>query len=497
MKQNLILCTSDVHGTLSAYSYLDGSLTNNGLSRYKTAIDHLREHNDIIVVDNGDSLQGSPLMTYALKIQAKPIPLATVFNQIGVDYVNIGNHDFNYGENALINYLDDLDALCLTSNILYKDEPIGHTVVHQTSNERIALIGLCTDYIPNWEKPEHIKNFKFLDPIETLKHEIAKVNVDKTIVFYHGGLERDLNDGHPTEKLTGENVGYAILNTTGVDALFSGHQHRSIAQTVLNRPTLQCALNANEFMVLEMDSMKPLLYPMKNYSVDQSVETMIKPFDEQTQIWLDQELGHIQGHDFKIRDAFQARLHKHPYVSFINQVQKEVTHADICGTALFNLAIGLDEVIHYRDLVLNYAYPNSLIVKQMTGKILREYLEQCADYFMVKDNTIIVNPLFDEPKPQHFNYDMLDGIEYTLKISNPVGQRVVELKFEDKDVQENDVFTVAMNNYRASGGGNFHMIPECPTVMEIQRDMTEIMAEYIQDKKIVTVDHHDNIHIIL
>lgn len=497
MKQNLILCTSDVHGTLSASSYLDGSLTNKGLSRYKTAVDGLRCLNDIIVVDNGDSLQGSPLMTYALKIQAKPNPLASVFNQIGVDYVNIGNHDFNYGENALLNYLNDLDAFCLTSNILYKDEPIGHTVVHQLSNERIALIGLCTDYIPNWEKPEHIKNFKFLDPIETLKQEITKLDVDKIIVFYHGGLERDLHDGTPTEKLTGENVGYEILTIPGVDVLFSGHQHRSIAQNVLNKPTLQCALNANEFMVLELDSMKPYLYPMKNYIVDQSIETLIKPFDEQTQIWLDQELGQIKGHDFKIKDAFQARLHKHPYVSFINQVQREVTHADICGTALFNLAIGLDEVIHYRDLVLNYAYPNSLIVKEMTGKVLREYLEQCTDYFIVKEGKIAVNPLFDEPKPQHFNYDMLDGIEYTLKISNPIGQRVIELKFEGKNVQDNDVFTVAMNNYRASGGGNFHMIPECPTVMEIQRDMTDIMAEYIQNKKIVTVDHHDNIHIII
>jgi len=497
MKQNLILCTSDVHGTLSAYSYLDGSLTNNGLSRYKTAVDNLHNQNDIIVVDNGDSLQGSPLMTYALKIQAKPNPLATAFNKIGVDYVNIGNHDFNYGENALLNYLDDLDALCLTSNILYKDEPIGHTVVHQTSNERIALIGLCTDYIPNWEKPEHIKNFRFLDPIETLKQEIAKVEVDKIIVFYHGGFERDLKDGHPTEKMTGENVGYEILTTSGVDALFSGHQHRSIAQTVLNKPALQCALNANEFMVLELESMTPYLSSMKDYDIDKSIELLIKPFDEQTQLWLDQELGQIKGHDFKIKDAFQARLHKHPYVSFINQVQKEATQADICGTALFNVAIGLDEVIHYRDLVLNYAYPNSLIVKEMTGIVLREYLEQCADYFIVKEGKIAVNPLFDEPKPQHFNYDMLDGIEYTLKISNPVGQRVVELKFEGNNVQDNDVFTVAMNNYRASGGGNFHMIPECPTVMEIQRDMTEIMAEYIQGKKIVTVDHHDNIRIIL
>ena len=497
MKQNLIVCTSDVHGTLSAYSYLNGLLTSNGLSRYKSAITTIRNHNDIIVVDNGDSLQGSPLMTYALNNHVKPNPLATVFNDIDIDYVNLGNHDFNYGDEVLLHYLEDLNAICLTSNILYKGKPIGQTILHRINNQNIALVGLCTDYIPNWEKPEHIKNFTFLDPIDTLKQEIAKVSADQIIVFYHGGLERDLNDGHPTEKLTGENVGYEILMTEGVDALFSGHQHRSIAQHIHNKPVLQCALNAQEYMVLDIDTMQPKLIAMKAHPVDESIENLIKPFDDQTQIWLDQELGQIQSHDFKIKDAFQARLHKHPYVSFINQVQKEITQADICGTALFNIALGLNKVIHYRDLVLNYAYPNSLIVKQMTGKILRAYLEQCADYFMVKDNQIIVNPLFDEPKPQHFNYDMLDGIDYTLKISNPIGQRVVELKFEGKDVKDEDVFTVAMNNYRAAGGGNFHMIPECPTVMEIQRDMTEIMAEYIQDKKIVTVDHHDNIHIII
>ena len=154
MKQNIILCTSDVHGTLSAYSKYDGSITHNGLSRYKTAVDQLRDQNELIIVDNGDSLQGSPLMTYALKMLAKPNPLAHVFNRIGIEYVNLGNHDFNYGEAALLNFLDDLDAICLTSNILYKGKAIGQTVVHQTPIERLALIGLCTDYIPKWEQPE-------------------------------------------------------------------------------------------------------------------------------------------------------------------------------------------------------------------------------------------------------------------------------------------------------------------------------------------------------
>jgi 2',3'-cyclic-nucleotide 2'-phosphodiesterase/3'-nucleotidase len=175
----------------------------------------------------------------------------------------------------------------------------------------------------------------------------------------------------------------------------------------------------------------------------------------------------------------------------------EVTHADISATALFNQVLGLGPNISYRDLVNNYVYPNSLIVKEMDGKTLKAYLEQCADYFIVKDGNLAVNPLFDEPKPQHFNYDMLDGIDYTLKISNPLGHRVTQLTFRGKNIIDTDCFTVAMNNYRASGGGNFHMIPACQTVLDIQRDMTEILAEYIQDKKIVTIEHHDNIKVIV
>jgi len=264
---------------------------------------------------------------------------------------------------------------------------------------------------------------------------------------------------------------------------------------------MQCSLNATEYMEAVIDiqtkSCEFKLISMSEYDYDQNIELLIKPFDDETQVWLDQKLGRVEGYDLLIKDPFDARVHKHPYVSFINTIQKQVTHADICGTALFNQAIGLGNEISYRDLVNNYVYPNSLIVKEMDGRTLKLYLEQCADYFTVIDNKITVNPMFDEPKPQHFNYDMLDGIEYTLKISNPLGQRVISLTYNGKDVKETDIFSVAMNNYRASGGGNFHMIPPCKTLLEIQRDMTDILAEYIMNKKIVTISHHDNIKVIL
>lgn len=503
MRKIKLLSTTDIHGTLSTYSYLDQTIKPQGLSRFSNAVKKNRELFECIIVDNGDSLQGSPLMTYAHRSKTKPNPLALVLNQIKLDYYNLGNHDFNYGEDILLNYIDDLDAQCLTSNVLLNNKPIGETRIHTTQDGfKIALIGLCTDYIPHWEKPEHIKNFKFLSPIETLRNELNKLpKVDYTIVYYHGGLEKDPITGVPTEVLTGENVGFEMTLIPGFDLLITGHQHRSIASQINQVPVMQCSLNATEYMEAIIDiqtkSCEFKLISMSEYDYDQNIELLIKPFDDETQIWLDQKLGRVEGHDLLIKDPFDARVHKHPYVSFINTIQKQVTQADICGTALFNQAIGLGNEISYRDLVNNYVYPNSLIIKEMDGKTLKLYLEQCADYFTVIDNKISVNPMFDEPKPQHFNYDMLDGIEYTLKISNPLGQRVISLTYNGKDVKETDVFSVAMNNYRASGGGNFHMIPPCKTLLEIQRDMTDILAEYIMNKKIVTITHHDNIKVII
>lgn len=503
MKNIKILSTTDIHGSLSTYSYLDQSIKAQGLSRYSTAIMNNRLNSECLVVDNGDSLQGSPLLTYAHRTKAKPSPLALVFNEIKLDYYNLGNHDFNYGEEILLNYMDDLNAHCITTNILYKDKPLGETRIHMTKDGyKIALIGLCTDYIPNWEKPEHIKNFKFLSPIDTIKIELNNLSeVDYTIVYYHGGLEKDPDTGLATEVLTGENVGYELSQIPGIDLLITGHQHRSLNTQINGITVMQCSLNATEYMEAEIDIEAKIcqtkLVSMSEYEFDQNIESIIKPFDDQTQIWLDQQLGRIEGYDLIIKDPFDARVHKHPYVSFINFIQKEVTQADICGTALFNQALGLGTEISYRDLVNNYVYPNSLIVKEMDGKTLRLYLEQCAEYFIVKDDQLAVNPMYDEPKPQHFNYDMLDGIDYTLKISNPIGQRLISLSFNGKEVKDTDIFSVAMNNYRASGGGNFHMIPPCKTIMEIQRDMTDILAEYIMNKKTVTISHHDNIKVII
>ena len=226
------------------------------------------------------------------------------------------------------------------------------------------------------------------------------------------------------------------------------------------------------------------------------MEPLVSLLEKQAQVWLDQPLGEIHNISLKITDGFLARLHKHPLVSFINQVQKETTGAQLSATALFNHATGFNPSISMRDLVSTYVYPNTLVVKKMSGKNLKKMIEKCAHYFEIEDDEITVSREYVYPKIQHFNYDMIDGIDYTLKISNPRGQRLISCQYQGKEISDDDEFTIAMNNYRAVGGGDFDMVAESETVLDTNRDMVDILAEYISNNTPVQVKHTENITVI-
>lgn len=501
MKKTCLCITSDIHGAILSKNYADNSEVFYGLARYSTAIKMLRNQVDeVVLFDNGDAIQGSPLLTVSNQDDTYTHILSSVFNHLDMTFINLGNHDFNYGESTLLRYIRDTSATLLISNVLFMDHPLGKSQVMTLANGiRLGLIGLVTDYIPHWEKPEYIAHMQFLDPIETLKKEISLIRdqCDTIMVLYHGGIERDFNTGLPTETLTSENVGYQLCEIDGFDILITGHQHRSFVTQIKGKLVAQCGANASEFIKLELgENIQVSIEKMSSFEIDRQIEPLVSLLEKQTQVWLDQPLGEIKDISLLITDGFIARLHKHPLVSFINQVQRETTGAQLSATALFNNAKGFDLFITMRDLVSTYVYPNTLVVKKMSGKDLKLMIELCANYFDIENDEIVVSEEYTYPKIQHFNYDIIDGIDYTLKISNPRGSRLISCLYQGKEIADDDIFTIAMNNYRAVGGGDFEMVARSETVLDTNRDMVEILAEYIQNNSPVTVNHQENIHVI-
>ena len=501
MKSIRFIVSSDIHGSILDHQYADGKKVSMGLCRLSTYLKKSRQSHDVIAIDNGDALQGTPLLTYLNQHNKHPHLLAEVFNAMHVRYYNLGNHDFNYGPEVLFNFMQSMKGTCLTSNVLYQGKPLGETIIETIQGIKIGLIGVVTDYIPNWEKPEHIKDFTFLDVLTTVKSELANIrnNVDMVVVVYHGGIEKDLLTHQETERYTKENVGYQLAYMDGIDICFTGHQHRSINTQTTHALTLQCAQNAVEVMQVDIDPNTKQaigqLVPITSPS-DVTIEKLVHEQERLTQQWLDQPIGKFN-QPYLITDQKQARLNKHPIVSFINHVQLDATQAQLSVTSLFNHASGFNQVVTKRDLVSTYVYPNTLVVKAMSGHQIKAMLEQCANYFIINDQgDIDINPVYQYPKPQHFNYDMMDGLQYTINVSQPVGSRISAMTIDGEPFDLDKTYSVAMNNYRAVGGGDFEMVAQAETIKDTNQDMVDILSEYIQTHSPIKINHHQNIQVI-
>ncbi len=500
-----LLATTDVHGYVYPYSYADHSPVKQGFAQLRTMIDQLRDENTL-VLDNGDVLEGATLSFFHYRRYPDELsPVTIAMREIGYDYVNIGNHDFNYGQEALMMHLQNVGAPCITNNFLYHNKPFGpNYVIREIAGKKVALLGVVTQYIVNWETKAHLKHIRFTDAFETLKKNVELVKSlekpDYIIAMYHGGMERDLVSNRLTEDDTGENEGSRMLaEIPDLDILISGHQHRTLCGTKNNIVYTQTTCNGSELACIDIytdtDTIEPRIIKCEG-EADEEIQKRCQKEEDECQKWLDQTLG-TTNVDLKVTNEFDARLHKTQMITFLNQVQMETTGAEISSSALFMGATGFNHEITMRNLVSTYVYPNSMVVKKMSGKALRAYLEKDAEYWSMKaDGTVGVNPEYDEPKPQHYNYDMLDGIEYTIKVSNPAGQRIISLTRNGQEIKDDDEFTVCMNNYRAAGGGNFNMIPPCETVHTDLTSMVELLADYIMKHKVIDFEPVNNIKVV-
>ncbi len=382
-------------------------------------------------------------------------------------------------------------------------------IIKELEGIKIAILGVTTHFVTLWEEPANIEGLHFKDAYESAKQWVKVIreteDIHLLVLCYHGGFERNLDTGEIAEADTGENQGYKMSEIEGVDILITGHQHREIAKELNGKSVVQpgtkgtCLAEVQVKIQLDHDlnivslSHEPsLLYVDELTKTNEELCVQALPLQTKLEAWLDEPIGTVNG-NMLIEDAFQARLADNPYVEFINKVQLEVSDAQISSTALFhNEKGGFGSRVTMRDIMNNYIYPNTLKVLLLSGHDIRLALEQCATYFEVVDGELVVNPKFLLPKSQPYNYDMWEGIDYEFTISNPIGQRVTKLLWNNEPMSMTDQFKVVMNSYRATGAGNFPMFLNKPVLKEIQTDMIETLAQYFIEHKEIEVTCNEN-----
>ena len=503
MNRNLTICfTSDIHGYFSDMDYALGTPGAAGLSRCASTF---TDDGNTLVLDGGDTLQGSP---FAYWLSRDPVEGAKVSAQAmslaGYDFVTLGNHDFNYGREALESYLSHLDARCVSANVEGLPGVDRTAVVKLQNGLRVGITGVTTHFVNLWEKPENLEGITVHEAFPAAAaalEELKQANVDVTVCIYHGGFENDLMTGELLSD-TGENQAYQICRELDFDILLTGHQHQAKADLQLfGTHACQSPDRGKQYVRMdvtvsgegEVTTHSQLVNPGE---AEESLAAFLAPLDAQNAVFLDQPLGELDT-PLLSGDHIEMAANGSAIANFFNQVQLEASGADLSVTSLANVVKGFNRQVTIRDVVATYVFPNTLKTLQVDRRILKAALERSAEYFDLDEaGQLRVGQSFLMPIVQHYNYDYLSGLEVTMDIRRPIGDRVTSMLYEGKELEENRMLTLCMNNYRATGTGGYPLYAQCKLVKDQPTEISQMIIEYIDHHKYVVVDKRKWLHIV-
>ena len=495
-KKLTVYFTSDTHGYLYPTHFRDLDFHPMGLLSMRFPKDE-----NTLIIDGGDTIQGSPL-TYFCRVNGLAIPAAEAMNDRGYDYVTLGNHDFNLGRQRLAAYLKELKAECLCANV--RDEtgelPILPWTVRTMGNGlRVGLIGLVTSWVNRWEKPENLAGLRVSDPLQAAREAVSALRekADVLIGIYHGGIEKNLETGALLSE-TDENIACRLCEELPLDLLLTGHQHMAFPGAEWHGTWMvQPPPNAEAYVKVEMEEdgrFTSCLLPVPDHAeLTASQKTLL----ERLNTWLDQPVGHLN-RPLRPQPHLKMALEDSSIADFFNMVQLHASGADLSCTGLGNTVRGFAKEVTVRDVVASYIYTNTLVVLRVTGKILREALEQCATFFETDETgEVRVSAAFLEPKEAYYNYDYFAGITYVIDLNCPPGRRVTDIRKDGRPVQPEDSFSLCMNDYRATGTGGFEMYCGCPRLREIQTDVSELILDELRSRDLIVLPEEHPYRVIL
>ncbi|MHC5262306.1 bifunctional metallophosphatase/5'-nucleotidase [Streptomyces sp. UC4497] len=533
-----VMGTTDLHGHVFNWDYFknadysDAAGNAQGLARVSTLVDQVRAEKgrgNTLLIDAGDTIQGTPLTYYYAKVDpitaaGGPVhPMARAMNAIGYDAVALGNHEFNYGIETLRKFESQCEFPLLGANAVdaKTEKPafppyfMKRLRTPHGKDVTVAVLGLTNPGIAIWDKAYVQGVLKF----PGLEEQAAKwvprlrsMGADVVIVSAHSGAsgQSSYGDQVPYVENAAANVAKQV---PGVDAILVGHAHVEIEQQlVTNEKTGKTVVlseplcYAERLALFDFDlvwekgrwSVESVKASLRNTNVvadDPEISKLLKEQHETVVAYVNQVVGTAK----QALTTVDARYKDAPIIDLINKVQADVVTKALASTEYAKLPVlsqaspfsRTSEIpagdVTIRDLSSLYVYDNTLVAKLLTGAQVRAYLEYSAEYFVrtAAGAAVDVDKLTNAGNRPDYNYDYVSGLTYDIDIAQAAGSRIRNLKFDGKDLDDAAQFVFAVNNYRANGGGAF---PHVASAKELWSESTEIrtrISEWVTAKGVL------------
>jgi len=512
-----ILQTTDIHGTIIPYDYTMDKPAEQGLVKVYTRMKEFKEkYDNVIFVDSGDLIQGTPYSFYFNRIDTIGVhPIIQTMNYIGYDAFAVGNHEIEQGVHTYTKARDNSDFPWLSANAALDDGSTyfkPYTIVER-GNFKIAILGLTTPGIPTMLDTTYYPGITWKGMVETAEKyaPALKDSVDVLIGIFHAGFDAE------EDKYKEELFGLPIANASGLvaervpgfDVVFGGHTHRvnprDTTITIRDSTTLQMISGSHAWglgivkIVLEKSNGKwkviektGWIEQAKDFAPSQELLELNEPYQKKVVSFIRSPIALNK----EVITTENARFEDSPIPELINKVQLYNTGADISISPVFSTRLTIPaDTIRIKDVYAMYPYENTLKMIEMTGQNILDYLEYCAQYYVYKNDSLSTNP-----EIAGYNYDMAEGISYTIDVREEPGNRIKDVIFlkTSEPIDPELTYTVALNSYRANGGGG-HLkavgINEPKVVYSSKTDLRNLIIDYLKEHKILEATCDNNWHI--
>ncbi|MFF4485785.1 bifunctional metallophosphatase/5'-nucleotidase [Streptomyces sp. NPDC001544] len=533
-----VMGTTDLHGHVFNWDYFkdaeysDKAGNAMGLARVSTLVNQVREQKgrcNTLLLDAGDTIQGTPLTYYYAKVdpitaKGGPVhPMAQAMNAIGYDAAALGNHEFNYGIETLRKFEQQLRFPLLGANALdaktlkpaFAPYFIKKFHVPGAPPVKVAVLGLTNPGIAIWDKAYVQGKLTFPGLEEQAAKWVPKLRsmgADVVVVSAHSGSSgtSSYGDQVPYVENAAANVARQV---PGIDAILVGHAHVEIPElkvtnevtgrTVVLSEPLCFAERLSLFDIelvfdkgrWEVESVAASLLNANSVADDPKITKLLT--DEHAKVV--QYVNQVVGTATETLTTVEARYKDAAIIDLITKVQEDVVKAALAGTEYASLPViaqaspfsRTSEIpagdVTIRDLSSLYVYDNTLVAKLMTGAQIRAYLEYSAEYFVqtAADAVVDVEKLTNANGRPDYNYDYVSGLRYEIDVAQAAGSRIRNLTYDGAALDDARQFVLAVNNYRANGGGAF---PYVASAKELWSESTEIrtrIAEWVTAKGVL------------